>query len=295
MKKKKRKYNILSIIIIVLTLSLIITRGYSHARYASNAVFNYYLSSKGFFFESPDLTFDTKNNVDTMWDGDKVYFTLLNSSNDALASEVDIKYSVECTVIEDDTTKQCLVNGSNKNNIEATMSAVFGCSDGTTVNEETCKANNKEWVSKPSNSKLYFEVVDSNGEDVLNAKVKVTVTTLKPYNKELSAIYSLIRDKTAIGGLSMNYEEELIKSKLIITNSYNEEKCVAISWKTTDFIYDDNTSNVLGFGNDIDGNINSVFFKINKMDSKILEFYKKDTSTIYNDLYFQLVESNLCD
>ena len=293
--KNKKKYNKLFIVLAVLTLGLIITRGYSHARYASNAVFNYYLSSKGFFFNSEDLTFDTKNNVDTMWDGDKVYFTLSNSANDALASEVDIKYSVKCTINEEDTTKKCLVNGTDSDYLEATMSASFGCSDGTNVNEETCVANKKEWVSKPTTSKIYFEVIDTSGADVLNANVNIVVTTLKPYSKELSANYSLIRDKSAIGGLSMKYEEGLIKSKLIVTNSYNEDKCVNVSWNSSDFVYDNNTSNVLGTGNDTDGNINSVYFKLNKMDSKLLEFYGKASEASYNELYFQLVESNLCE
>ena len=77
--KKKRKIKSGFVVLLVLTLIFVITKGFSYARYASNAVFNYYLSSKGFYFESEDLSFDTKNNVDTMWDGEKVYFTISNN------------------------------------------------------------------------------------------------------------------------------------------------------------------------------------------------------------------------
>ena len=86
--QKRRKSNaILIVIVLMLVITLVLTRGFTYARYASNAVFNYYLSSQGFYFDSEELSYDTKNNVDTMWDGEKVYFTLSNSANEALASE----------------------------------------------------------------------------------------------------------------------------------------------------------------------------------------------------------------
>ena len=293
--KKKKRYSSLLIIILVLTLTVIITRGFSHARYASNAVFNYYLSSKGFYFESDDLSFDTKSNVDTMWDGEKVYFTLSNSANGALSSETDIVYTVSCVVDEEDTTKQCLLNGTGKSEINATLSASFGCSDSTYKDEDNCIINDKKWTATPATSDVYFEVVDTSGEEVLNANVLVKVTSSKPYKKELSGRYNLIRDNSEIGGLSMKYEEGSIKSNLIITNSYNENKCVAVSWDSLDFIYDVNSKEVLGKGTDSDGNINSVYFMLDKMDSTSLEFYEKDKAASYNELSFNLVESNMCE
>ena len=293
--KKKKRYSSLLIIILVLALTVIITRGFSHARYASNAVFNYYLSSKGFYFESDDLSFDTKSNVDTMWDGEKVYFTLSNSANGALSSETDIVYTVSCIVDEEDTTKQCLLNGTGKSEINATLSASFGCSDSTYKDEDSCIINDKKWIATPATSDVYFEVVDTSGEEVLNANVLVKVTSSKPYKKELSGRYNLIRDNSEIGGLSMKYEEGSIKSNLIITNSYNENKCVAVSWDSLDFIYDINSKDVLGKETDSEGNINCVYFMLDKMDSTVLEFYEKDKAASYNELSFNLVESNMCE
>ena len=294
MKLNKRR-SILVIIVLVLLVGLIITRGYSYARYASNAVFNYYLSSKGFYFESDDVTFDKKKNVDTMWDGEKIYFTLSNSDNDALSSEVDITYKVECIVNEENTTKECLVNGIGKSSMEATLSASFGCSDGTSSTEDVCLENSGEWVSKPAVSNIYFEVVDTTGDEVLNANIDIIVTSLKPYKKVLSANYSLLRDNNTIGCLSMKYETGLVKSNLIVTNSYNEDKCILVSWDTANFTFDNKNSEVLGMTNDIDGNINSVYFKLARMNSTSLGFYVKDTSITYNELYFKTVESNLCE
>ena len=129
---------------------------------------------------------------------------------------------------------------------------------------------------------------------MLNANVKITVTSVKPYKKELSANYSLIRDNSSLGELSMKYEEDLLKSKLIVTNSYNEDKCVYISWEAKDFVFDNKNNSYIGTNVDIDGNITGSYFKINKMDSVMVDFYKKDNSIQYNEMYFKLVESNLC-
>jgi hypothetical protein len=92
----------------------------------------------------------------------------------------------------------------------------------------------------------------------------------------------------------MKYEEGTIKSRLIVTNSYNENKCVAVSWDAKNFVYDLNSFDALGTGHDSDGNINSVYFMLNKLDSTTLEFFEKDSSTDYGELHFNLVESNLC-
>ena len=90
------------------------------------------------------------------------------------------------------------------------------------------------------------------------------------------------------------YEDGLINSKLIVTNSYNEDKCVYVSWSASDFIFNDKTNSYIGTSVDNDGNIIGAYFKLNKMDSASLEFFRKDTSIQYNELYFKLVESNLC-
>ena len=294
MKKRKRSNTILIAMVLILAITLVLTRGFTYAKYASNAVFNYYLSSQGFYFDSDDLTYNTKNNIDTMWDGGKVYFTLNNSANGALASETDIVYKVVCTIEEENTTKKCLVNGTDSGEYEATLSASFGCSDGESRTEEACTTNKGKWEALEASSTLFFEVVDETDSDVLSANVKLTVTSLKPYKKELSATYNLIRDNSEIGDLSMKYEKGTLKSRLIVTNSYNENKCVAVSWDSKDFIYDLNSGNVLGTKADASGNINQVYFTLNKMDSTTLEFFEKDSSVAYSDLYFSLVESNLC-
>ena len=84
-------------------LLLILTRGITYAKYVSDAAFNYYLSSKGFYFESEELTSEQSKITDTSWDGEKISFSIKNSKNKFIASESDIKYEVTCKVDEEDT------------------------------------------------------------------------------------------------------------------------------------------------------------------------------------------------
>ena len=65
MKKRRRTNTILIAMVLLLAITLVLTNGFTYAKYASSAVFNYYLSSQGFYFDSDDLTYNTKSNVDT--------------------------------------------------------------------------------------------------------------------------------------------------------------------------------------------------------------------------------------
>ena len=55
-------YALCGIIILV-----VLTRGITYAKYVSDAAFNYYLSSKGFYFESDELSSEQSKITDTSW------------------------------------------------------------------------------------------------------------------------------------------------------------------------------------------------------------------------------------
>ena len=69
-------YALLGIILLV-----VLTRGVTYAKYVSDAAFNYYLGSKGFYFESDELSLEQNKITDTSWDGEKVTFSIKNSKN----------------------------------------------------------------------------------------------------------------------------------------------------------------------------------------------------------------------
>ena len=68
-----------------------------------------------------------------------------------------------------------------------------------------------------------------------------------------------------------------------------------MTWDPADFIFNNKSNDAFNTTYDNEGNVNGVYFKINKMDSTTLDYYLKDSSVNYNELYFKLVESNLCD
>lgn len=298
--KKNTKY--LIILIVILMIVVLLTNGVTYAKYISNSVLNYYLNSKGFYFESDSLILDgSKEIVDTAWDGENIYFNLKNSSNDVLATDFDIKYTVSCEVIDANTTKVCRVNGTNLNSIEAVLSSVQSCSnytddmvDVSSFDEEMCKTNNYVWESKPTSSNIYFNVVDTSGNEVDAASVVVTAKAISPYEKTISAKYILTKDENDIGTLSLSYEEDSLYDNLIVSNSYSEDKCLNLKWNSDELVLDTSSSNYEKYSIDTNYYINEITFKLSKFDSIKYRFYKRDNSKTYSELDFSLVESSDC-
>lgn len=296
-KTKQITYS-LAITVVALVGLLILTRGITYAKYVSNSVLNYYLNSKGFYFRSDDLTAETKNNVDTSWDGNKVSFTISNSSNKSLATEYDIQYEITCAIEETDTTKVCYLNGTNASKVTQTLSADFACKDTTnnkdvsSLDESTCTKQGYTWTAIPSTSTNYFEVVDINGKDVDTANVIITATSTSPYKKTIKGKYTLNKDKSELGTLSLKYETKTHYENVIVTNSYNEDKCIKLTWNSDNLVID-NSNSMQTIEND-NKYINGVIFKLNKKDSTNFIFYKQDKSKTYSEADFALVESTEC-
>lgn len=296
---KNAKYTtFLFIVIALLVGGLLITQGITLGKYVSNSVLNYYLNSKGFYFESDDLTTDNEKHIDTSWDGERVYFNLKNNANENLATEYDIKYNVVCTIEDENTDKVCRLNGTDADSLEGTLSSSFGCSnytddgvDTSSYSESSCKSNGYTWESRATISNLYFEVVDTTGKDVDAATVSITATATSPYSKNLSAQYVLTKDKNEIGTLSLKYETNDNYENVIVTNSYNEDKCLKLNWNADDLIIDVNSNDILSSKTDENDYINEIVFSLAKKDSINYIFYKRDMSKTYSKDSFTLVET----
>ena len=299
MKNKKNTRNLIFIIVALVGI-LIITRGITYAKYASNAVLNYYLTSKGFYFSSDELSQNTKKNVDTTWDGESIHFSLLNSANDSLNTEYDIKYKVTCAV-EGDSNKLCYLNGTTSSLVNATLAAYAGCTNKTNdkvdvseYDEKTCKEKGYTWESQQTKADLYFDVVDLEGKDVETATVIITATSTSPYEKTLSAKYIISKDKSKLGSLSLTYEEKDYYENLIVTNSYNEDKCVKLTWNPESLVIDLENDEVKS-KQDENNYTNEIIFKLEKKNSKNFTFYKNDSTKSYKEDDFTLVESTECE
>ena len=304
MKNKSKTKQItytLGITVVALVGLLIITRGITYAKYVSNSVLNYYLTTKGFYFNSEELDTIEKKNIDTSWDGESVQFTLTNSANNTLATEYDIKYKVTCTVEEENTTKICYLNGTNTNTQELTLSTTKGCTNYTNdgvdtsgYNEERCREKSYTWETKPTISNLYFDVIDTQGNDVETATVLIAATSTSPYEKTISAKYALTKDKSEIGSLSLKLEDKTSYKNLVVTNSYNENKCLKLTWNPEELVIDLEDATIIQNKNENDYT-NELIFSLEKKNSKNFIFYQLDNTKTINEENFTLVESTECN
>lgn len=280
--KKNTKYLIIGTLF--LGGILLFTYGFSFARYISNTVWNHYLQTKGFYFNSKTLGKDVVNNI---WDGESIYFDLKNSLNDLVATDYDITYQVTCNIIESDVSSQCHINGTNSNTYIGTLSSDYTCindtGDGVIVSDfdrNTCQMKGYRYAAVKTVQDIYFDIV-GNANDVL---ANITVTSLEPYTKTISSDFILHKDQSEEGNIKLQYNEN---KQLIITNSYNEDKRIKINWNSSKLrIIEDVSSD---FQVDTEGYINEMIITIDKKNSLSYQFYEINESSV-ND--FSLIELN---
>lgn len=280
--KKNTKYLIIGTLF--LGGILLFTYGFSFARYISNTVWNHYLQTKDFYFNSKTLGKDVVNNI---WDGESIYFDLENSLNDLVATDYDITYQVTCNIIESDVSSQCYINGTNSNTYIGTLSSDYTCindtGDGVIVSDfdrNTCQMQGYRYAAVKTVQDIYFDIV-GNANDVL---ANITVTSLEPYTKTISSDFILHKDQSEEGNIKLQYNEN---KQLIITNSYNEDKRIKINWNSSKLrIIEDVSSD---FQVDTEGYINEMIITIDKKNSLSYQFYEINESSV-ND--FSLIELN---
>ena len=279
-------YSLVGVMLLVL-----LTRGITYAKYVSDAAFNYYLSSKGFYFESEELMSEQNKITDTTWDGEKISFSIKNSKNKFIASESDIKYEITCTIEEENTTKACYLNGTEQNKVTGQLSASFGCLNETGDKVDTSsytenQCGNYTWTYVPTKAEHYFEVVDTKGNPVDTATVIVTAKSKEPYEKTISTKYVLTKDSSDIGTLNLKYESKESYENVIITNSYNEDKCLKLTWNADDLNIDEYNANIISSKTNSNNYINEIIFKLSKKDSLNYTFYKKNIEKTFAETDF---------
>ena len=295
--KKRTKY--LLLIVIVLSLASIITYGYSYAKYISNHAWNYYLGTKGFYFSSDQLGQNKITNVNNNWNFEKTYFTLKNSENNFLVSDYDIEYTVTCTIKNDASNySKCKLNGYDSNTFNGILSSSSKCENKTdekdvsSYNKEQCESSGNEWKIQESNKELYFEIEKTGEQELDYVSVLIEVTTTSPYAKTLLGEFNLSSVEMQESGLNVSYKEFDNYSRVIISNSYDENKCVKLNWNSEKLRIDETNNQISSYQYDNNGYINEINFNINKKDSISYIFYKTEEEYDYQDL--SLVESNNC-
>lgn len=297
---KNKKYMFLGLVI--LGAVLLIINGFTYARYASNSIWNYYLKSKGFYFDSDDLGINGTKNINNMWDGGNVYFTITNSLNASVATEYNINYEVTCTIEGDDAlNNKCYMYGQETNKYTGVLSKYIGCINNTgngvdvsSYNQTTCEINGYNWKVQPAYKELYFTVVNNNGQIVNDVTVNITASSTSPYVKSLTGTFILHRTVSNNGDVSLKYNDHQDYSSLIVSNSYNEPRCVHISWDDDNLSIDTNKDELVSYNTNSKGFINDIRFNLTGKNSVEYIFYKKNIDAVINDASFMIEDNNAC-
>lgn len=297
--RRKTKYKLL--IVLVLGVFSLITYNYSFAKYVSNHAWNYYLGTKGFYFGSEHLGITKVVNVNSNWDFERTSFILKNIENDFLISDYDIEYTVKCTIQgEASEYSKCTLNGTDKDTFNGVISSNSMCKntkdleDVSSYTKEECETKGYEWIVQENFKEMYFDVVKTGEEDINYVSVLIEVTSTSPYTKTLLGEFNLTSTDIKENGLSLDYKEYDNYSRVVVTNSYDEDKCVKLNWNADNLRLDNTGNETLLYGNDSNNNINEIRFNIKKKDSVSYVFYKTNFNKEYDSQEFSLIESDNC-
>lgn len=288
MKNRKK----LIILIIILSAILMLSNFVTYARYVSNSIWNYYLESKGFYFTSKTLENKRINND---WDGSRVYFDVKNSLNSYIATEYDINYQVTCN-IKGEVNGTCKINGTDSNVYEGTLTSYEGCVnlkdevDVSSYNKETCNNNGYSYRVKETVANNYFEVISNDENELNNITVEIIVTSTKPYTRTLTNEFILSRSLDETGSLNLIYNEYDDYSRLIISNTFKEKKCVKLSFDSSKLKID-NDSSVASYSVDDNGYINNATIEINSNSNADYLFYRINKDEKFTETDFSMIET----
>ena len=301
MQRKFIKKYLLIFLLAIGSISLI-TLGFTYAKYASNSIWNYYLGSKGFYFTSDALGMQTVKNVNTLWDGEAVSFSLTNQENDLVSTDYDITYQVTCTVLNDEKNEYtCTLNDTNSNTYKGTLSSYETCinykNDGIDVSsylQSECEINGYTWKKEAAIKDMNFKVTRNDGAPVEEVTVKIEATSTEPYKKTISGTFELKKDPTLDGTVSLQATKDGVVNNLLVTNSYNEEKCISISWDALQYRLAEEKENFDSYTANDQGYINSITFKINPKYTQKISFYRTNLTQDINISDYTITENVNC-
>lgn len=298
---KKKKLLILGSLMFAIVF--VFTYTVSYSKYVFNSIWNYYLTSNGFYFESDYLGVSAVDNVNMYWDGGATSFTIRNNLNQSLITAYDITYQVTCEITgEAKDYATCNLNGTSSSTYTGTLSSYRACinntGDGVNVssfNKTNCLLSGYNWSVEESLANIYFSIdLTDQAYELNDVNVSIVVQSLSPYTKTLRGNFMLYKADSITNSIYLDYNEYSNYSKVIVTNSNTVNKCLQLSFDTNKYHIDLDDASYLSSTVDLDGYVNKIVFSLNGKRSVAYQFYKTNLngSYILND--FALEEVNGC-
>ena len=264
-RRKKRNNKIIPLLIFLIIIVILVPTMTSLSKYVYDAVQDYYLGSKGFYFNSDKLTTDhAEFEIANNWSGAQTYTITINlnsKKNDLLFAETDIDYTVNLT---------------HSDNIECELSK----NSGTIIGSQNGGINEDYFTIK---------INPAGGQALANGEttwVEVEVTSTSPYEKTLSG-----RLIVGVGTEDISYEimdsENSPYLEVNITNSLDVGKDVKLSFDPNIILLDMTSSYYLNSSatttTQINGYsyVNSVTSFVDTLQTTTVRFYKVDPTQNY--------------
>lgn len=285
--KKNNKRNAIIIVVLLITVSGIVG---TSAKYIYNSAWSYYLTSKGFYFESNLLDINTKKNSILNWDGSDISFSLTNVNSDSLISEFDIQYKVSCEVLGDDSSYlSCDLNNTGKSSFEGTLASSAKCTneideiDVSKFTKSQCEVGGYTWeydvITKENTFNL--NLTDST-KSIDEASVKITVESTKPYKKTLIGIFNLNKVDEEETNYIVDYQSYDEYDELTIVNKTNSDKCFLIGFDSNQYSLNSLEVNAIEYYTDENNKINGFDIKIANETSDSFEFFRMNDTGEYS-------------
>jgi hypothetical protein len=293
-RKRSKRIIIILVVILIFVATATLTLG----KYAYNNAWNYYLSSKGFYFESDFLDINTKKNSLLKWDGSNINFEIKNSQNDKLISEYDISYKITCEVLgEESNYIKCNLNGTNTSVFSGALATTSKCVnskddiDVDTFSKAECEVGGYTWNEEVISKSNYFNLELSDPtKSIDEVSVKITAESLMPYHQTLTGIFNINKVDGVDLEIVTSYQEYQEYNEMSVTNTTTNDKCVTINFDSSKYSIDLNDSSILEYSVDTNEKINLIKMKINKESSGTYKFYKIINDEIYSINDFSVEE-----
>ena len=232
------------IVISLIVLSFVIVN-VTKALYSSNFLWDYYLNSKGFYFETD---YDKSITVYNFWDGKDIGFKVLNYNIDKY-TEDDISYEVSC------------------------------------ISDVSCKINGEDiYKSTLNGGEKSFENVsislDTQDEDI---EIEIVIKSISPYKKTIKNKVLLHKEENIVGSFDYDFIEYDNYGTLNISNYYNQDKCFDVKWDNTNLKVEPTLIDVVS--SDALGYINEFTKDVLKNETISIKFYNQGSGPISKSIF----------